>query len=313
MIQLKLSLIPILLLSIVLSPEQSALANRYNFSFATHTAQTDLERKGTTKVQVSQETGLPSLQGEFSAYSLPTDPPKPSDTTFVVSDGAGLDFLARRENLGPTGRLDLKPIAIKRVFSPKLDEILTNGFPDSSKPFFSKLIASGVLPQYAELTLEVGDVDNKTDTTECKLPEEYLVFINGKPLVDIDTGAQAKLEGGEDMKFSLQTFKVPITQIRLPTDSAAPALQEISIEVNSKKCTKPSWEVEVNWAALTISTKIRPIVFIHSWIAGVSTFGTFQQWLLDEGIPNDAYECDSPNTLEVEFPISVCAGDPVFV
>ena len=51
-------------------------------------------------------------------------------------------FLARRENLGPTGRLNLKPIEIKRVFAPDMSLVLTNGFPDSSKPLFSKLIAN---------------------------------------------------------------------------------------------------------------------------------------------------------------------------
>ena len=158
------------LLSIVLSPLQKSEATKalkheklIVLSPEKNSSQTASIYDDVLKAQVSQETGLSSLQGKFSAYSLPTDPPKKSDTTFVVSDGLGFDFLARRENLGPTGRLDLKPIEVKRVFSDKLDEVLTNGFPDNSKPLYSKLIANGVLPQYAKLTFEVGDVDDKTD------------------------------------------------------------------------------------------------------------------------------------------------------
>ena len=83
---------------------------------------------------------------------------------------------------------------------------------------------------------------------------------------------------------------IPSLYLRFPIQQAngdvQPAINEIAIDVNAKRCEANDWKVEVDWAALSVLPSLKyGLLFVHGWTGNEADFGHFHDLAEADGHP----------------------------
>jgi hypothetical protein len=225
---------------------------------------------------------MPLLVSPLRTGRSPFAPPEANDKQFMVDTGAYLDRYLFRKDV-PNGRLPFE-ITIDRYYSPLITSVeAPSGFLSDS--LRQKLIEKRILPERATLTLMVFDVDH--DYTGSCAEVDY-VFVNGQQVANPDGNGWARLSSGNGT-WSSWSVSIPIQMLKFPTSKGVNgqrpthAINRIEVEIDVN--CKTSWAVEVDWAHISISTNIRPVIFAHGWRGDTSTFSQFRGYMTADGIP----------------------------
>ena len=189
------------------------------FTASSASAMTDRE-----EMELTASGKLSSKKARAGSSGYATKP-LPSDTLFLNGWSPTIG-----RYLGYGSEIVI-PIDIERYFGVKQD-----------------LIASGALPDHADLTLYVWDVDE--DTTPGR-PEVDNVYFNGTYIGTLS---------GHNNQWKANPFKVPIELVNLPTSENTKAENVIRIEIDTY--TKYDWLVQIDWASLSIPAA-PPVVLAH--------------------------------------------------
>lgn len=248
----------------------------------------------TASVSTASPSAAINLQGEFdgdvprgASPTSMTSAPEADDEHFVADTGGELDqYLFRTDGDGYI-RFD---IPITRYYFNEQDTNVafdTDGFLTSNA--VDHLTDNHILPETATLRLRAWDVD--ADAEWC--PEVDYIFVNDLSIYE--NGSQSKLTGA-NQTWSTPSFQIPIDVLKFPqskgTNGNPPAAiaNEIAIQIDALGCTTengdPAWAVEIDWGVIEIPSPIRPIIFAHGWTGTVNSFGAFENWMLEDGIPS---------------------------
>lgn len=211
-------------------------------------------------------------------------PPEHDDTHFVTDTGVWLDRYLYRDDV-PDGFLTFD-IEIDRYYSPLIspNSVDAKGF--LLPAVRQDLINKKLLPERGTLTLQVWDVDH--DSTGC--PEVDYVYINGNILQNSIGSGPATLSSGNET-WSTWSIDFPIELLKFPTSKGStgqkptPVANEIAVEIDVM-CGPHNWAVEVDWGSIHIPSPIRPVIFAYGFTGDTSSFETFENFLLQDGIPS---------------------------
>jgi len=185
-------------------------------------------------------------------------------TTSLVEEGTGLDTGCRFGNDG-----DLRvTVPVRRYVGE------TEG--DGKLKDWRRLVANGVLAEYAVLTVAAYDVDDGVAATTDRRPELDQIFINGERLMRrSDENTPVRLRGFNN-QWSVTRFLVPVSMLRFPAAprevlGPAAANNELRIVIDVDNTSRNQWCTEVDWVSLSVAA-MAPVVLVHSWGAGSGTW-----------------------------------------
>lgn len=211
-------------------------------------------------------------------------PPASNNHTFVTDSGGNLDQYVRRADL-PNGLLKFSIGVNGPVLQLRPDQLSPEGTV-ALLPFLV-LVDQHILPQYAQLTLQVYDVDDDTGLSCLQVDH---VYINGRQLEDPKRLSPASLSGGNE-QWNTWTIAFPAYFLKYPNspgvNGALPIAvnNEIAIEVDTAACQDAEWRVEVDWGAISVrSAQNYPLFFVHGWKGTQDTFAQFVDFAAEAGI-----------------------------
>ncbi len=190
--------------------------------------------------------------------SSPFAPPEDDNTVFVVDEGPYLDTGCTFNEDVPNGRL---------VITLPIDRYIGD---------VDKLQAAGLLPETVELKMPAFDVDYDVDFE----PERDRVYFNGHVVTE-------EYLTGQDETWKLNTFRIPIEWVNLPSDpgdggTLEPADNTIEIQID---VLNAGWCTSIDWAALTIDAP-NPVFFVHGILSDSSGWGdVWEPGLQNLGVP----------------------------
>ena len=174
----------------------------------------------------------------------PFTPPPTSDVLFVVDAGTGLDTGCSYRSDGPL-QID---VAITRYVGP------VDGSGRLISP--SALVTSSVVSPSATLILPAFDVDAVPPAG--RPPEVNRITLNGKVLGNLS---------GANNTWQLNQFVVDIGDLRFPDRAPlgatpTPALNRITIDIDTASGADENWCTAIDWAALTFKA-MSPVILTH--------------------------------------------------
>lgn len=157
---------------------------------------------------------------------------------FAVDDGHDLDHYLFRSSSPLNFAIDLD-----RDYGP----VNADGSPAAGNALFGHT---------ARLTLRAWDVDESYAGTDVE-PEVDLIRVNG---VEID----GQLTGADD-QWSITTFRVDASDLRLPTLANPTGRNEFEVLIDTANGGADVWAVEVDWTELRpiVDGGPRPVALIH--------------------------------------------------
>jgi pimeloyl-ACP methyl ester carboxylesterase len=171
--------------------------------------------------------------------SSPFSPPEENDQTFVVDQDSGLDTGCTFRSGGPL------------VFTIEIDRVIGDK---------SKLIANGLIGEYAALSMPAYDVDFDANISGIN-PERDQVFFNGNLV-------PTEFLTGSNNVWKLNEFNIPIEWVNFPVEpgkggTPTPADNIIQIVIDTANVGSGEyWCTAIDWAAISIDVA-RPVVMAH--------------------------------------------------
>lgn len=143
----------------------------------------------------------------------------------------------------------------------------------------------GIIPLEATLFIRVYDVDNDYQGSDVA-PEVDVLQINGHEL-------SPTLNSGNNT-WSTLTYKVPVTYLKFPSPGAlgqrpTPAMNQISINIDTANGGNIVWAVEVDWAAIQLSG-VRPAALVNGILSGADAWKNFRSYLDLDMLPAEPVE-----------------------
>ena len=177
--------------------------------------------------------------------SSPFAPPDPTDTTFVVDQGRGLDTGCTFRSRGPL------------VFEIKVTRFVGEVNADGTLKDPATLIANGIVSDTATLNMPAFDVDFTTSIPPPFQPERDKILFNGQDIGFLN---------GLNNTWIQNSFDIPIAKVkfpgRAPTGSTpTPAINTITINIDTAN-TAEIWCTAIDWAVLSFKA-MSPIILIH--------------------------------------------------
>lgn len=200
----------------------------------------------------AKATALAQTSTASAARSSPFPTPTPTDARFVVDDGyPGLDTDCTFRS---EGSLKFK-VSVKRY----VGEL--NG--DGTLPDPQKLIANGVVSEFATLRMPAHDVD--FDAVTDVQPERDRILFNGEPIGNLEGDAYLR---GLNGNWIMNEYKIPIRLVRFGqkgTNGNEPTPGENEIEIlvdqaNVETGEEP-WCTSIDWASLEFKA-MAPVIMI---------------------------------------------------
>lgn len=240
----------VLLLTAVLSLAASALAQDRPLDAPGSQA----GKGGQAQEGVATTSARPIAITTSARRSSPIPTPTPTDTLFVVDEGAGLDTGCHYRSAG-----SLKfSVSVKRY----VGEVGGDG--TLANP--QALVSNGVVSANATLTMPAFDVDFNAAPAPPYYPERDRILFNGHPVGDLDAGAYLT---GESDKWRVNSITVPIEYVRFAHKGprgGEPTPGENEIEILIDQANVPSgtdvWCTAIDWAAIKFDA-LAPVVMIH--------------------------------------------------
>lgn len=204
----------------------------------------------------SEETArVTATRGVVSASAVPGPTSFSLDQTktgvFRVDTGFDLDRYMYRSD----GPLDFS-IDLSGNFGP----VDASGHPVPGNVLFNKT---------GRLTLRVFDVDDDFAGTSPN-PERDVVVVNGTLLPGALSGA--------DGQWSVNTFRLPLNLLRLPTLSNPNVKNDFQVLIDTINSGPNQWAVQADWAEVRLSSEVLPLAMIHGFggssndFAGMRTY-----------------------------------------
>jgi pimeloyl-ACP methyl ester carboxylesterase len=194
--------------------------------------------------------------------SSPFEPPKCSDSAFIVDCAALLDTGCTFRSGGPL------------VFTIKVGRVVGD---------VQKLKQKGLISPTATLQMPAFDVDFAGASGVN--PERDRVTFNGQVV-------PSKYLTGANNTWKLNQFSVPIEWVNFPSDpgpggSVTPADNTVRIDIDTENSSEV-WCTSIDWAALTFEVA-RPVVLVHGIFRGLFGNPWTSVWmpsLNNLGLPN---------------------------
>ncbi|MEP7340273.1 MAG: choice-of-anchor X domain-containing protein [Acidobacteriota bacterium] len=197
--------------------------------------------------------------------SSPFDPPKCSDSAFIVDCSGLLDTGCTFRNSGPL------------IFTIKVGRVVGD---------VTKLKQNGMISPMATLQMPAFDVDSSAVVPGFN-PERDRVTFNGHIV-------PTEFLIGQNDTWIMNQFVMPIEWVNFPTDpgpggTVTPADNTIRIDIDTANSTE-AWCTSIDWAALTFDVA-RPVVMVHGILSSGSTwdqadFSWVNKLLNSLGLPN---------------------------
>ncbi len=173
--------------------------------------------------------------------SSPFDPPKGTDTTFVVDRAPGLDTGCSYRSDGPL------------YFNIEVTRVVGD---------VARLKQNGLIGQFATLRMPAYDIDFYGGGFGTQ-PERDRVSFNGHIV-------PTEYLTGDDSVWKLNGFQVPIEWVNFatpnPGGAPTPGINTIRIDIDVANASE-SWCMAIDWAALSIEAA-RPTVLVHGSFGG---------------------------------------------
>ncbi len=177
------------------------------------------------EIYAQDDPGM-ALGKTFATRSSPFDPP--SKDVFVTDDGPGLDT-GCTFNTSPA-----HPLIIDIVIDQFVGAVDGSGFLVNPAP----LIAKGIIPASIEVIMPAFDIDVNGSPP----PEHDEVIFNGQNL---------GLLNGDNNIWLLNSFTVPISQVKFPAATGGTASNRVQINVDLLASGR--WCMAIDWVALVHS------------------------------------------------------------
>lgn len=173
--------------------------------------------------------------------SSPFDPPKGTDTAFVVDRAPGLDTGCSYRSDGPL------------FFNIEVTRVVGD---------VARLKQNGLIGEFATLRMPAYDIDFFGGNSR-RAPERDRVSFNGHVV-------PSEYLTGDDGVWKLNGFQVPIEWVNFATPNSngapTPGVNTIRIDIDVAN-TSESWCMAIDWAALSIEA-VRPAALVHGSFGG---------------------------------------------
>ena len=219
----------------------------------------------------------PNTQFNFLAPTRSSPFAPPTEDAFVADDGPGLDT-------GCTFNDDSEhPLIIDIVVDQFVGAVDGNGFLVNPAP----LIAAGIIPASIDVIMPAFDID-----------------VNGSPPPEHDeaifNGQNLGLLNGDNNIWLLNSFTVPISQVKFPAATGGTASNRVQINVDLLASGR--WCMAIDWVALIVP--IRPKIGLTLTVMG----GNKVREIADDIIYKQSFDTDCNVTTDIgpvdDFPFS---------